>query len=118
MEPRVLLIVKVPRGLKILDTPRPEGQGALIRRTVAVGTPLEAYGIHNINGVNYARLVPQNPLKQEWVRVAEADHSIEYVDVINLDPSNDELAALMKVLSELANSNTLLATALREITRK
>ncbi len=118
LEPRYLLIVKVPRGLKILDTPRPEGQGAFSRRIVPVGTPLDAYGIHNINGVDYARLVPQNPLKQEWVRVAEADHSIEYVDVINLDPSNDGIDALMKVLSELANSNTLLATALRELARK
>lgn len=116
MEAKFLLIVKVPRGIVVIDTPRAQGQGAIVRRSVAVGTPLEAYGIHNINGVNYARLVPQNPQKSEWVRVAEADHSIEYVDVIELDPpENNEL---MSVLRELASSNTLLATALRELARK
>lgn len=87
MEPKYLLIVKVPRGLIIRDTPRPESQGGIRMRTEAVGKQLYAYGVHNIDGVDYARLVPQNPQKPEWVRVAEADHSIEYVDVIPLEES-------------------------------
>ena len=115
--PKFLLIVKVPRGIVIVDTPRAQSQGAQVRRAVAVGMPLEAYGIHNISGVDYARLVPQNPVKAEWVRVAEADHSIEYVDVIDLQPSN-ELSGLIQVLSALASAETLLATALHEIAKR
>jgi hypothetical protein len=107
---KFLLIVKVRLGLNILDTPRPQSQGAYVRRSVPVGTGLYAYGIHNIDGVDYARLVAQNPLKPEWVRVAEADHSIEYVDVIDMKPENDA--------GQLATALTLLATALRELTRK
>ena len=117
MEPKFLLIVKVPRGLNILDTPRPQSAGAVVRRSVPVGTPLDAFGIHNVQGVDYARLVPQNPLKKEWVRVAEADQSIEYVDVIPLG-GDGETSQLIQALSELANANTLLATALRELARK
>jgi len=75
-----------------------------------VGAQIYAYGIHNINGVEYARLVPRDPTRQEWIRVAEADHSIEYVDVINLD-SNDSTG-------ELVDAITLLATAVRDLARK
>lgn len=110
MEPNYLLIVKSPRGLIIRDTPRPESQGGRSMRAVPVGTQLYAYDIHTIDGVPYARLVPQNPQKPEWVRVAEADHSIEYVDVIVLTVSDST--------SELATAITLLATAMREIARK
>lgn len=113
MDPKFLLIVKVSKGVVIRDTPRPESQGGRAMRSVPVGTALHAYGIHNVGGVDYARLIPQNPLKQEWVRVAEADHSIEYVDVIELENDNN----LLNALNELANANTLLATALRELTR-
>ena len=116
-DPKFLLIVKVPRGIVIIDTPRSQAQGAQVRRSVAVGTPLDALSIHNVGGVQYARLVPQNPLKQEWVRVAEADHSIEYVDVFDLHP-DEGLSELIQSLSVLANANTLLATALRELARK
>jgi len=93
MEPRFLLIVKVPKGIVIRDTPRPEGQGGNHMRAVPVGRSLYAYGVHNIQGVDYARLVPQNPQRPEWVRVAEADHSIEYVDVIDLGTSDDSSVA-------------------------
>jgi hypothetical protein len=110
MEPKYLLIVKSPRGLIVRDTPRPESQGGRNMRAVPVGTQLYAYDIHNIDGVPYARLVPQNPQKPEWVRVAEADHIVEYVDVIDIGISDP--------MSELANSITLLATALREFARR
>lgn len=115
---KLLLIVKVEKGLRILDTPRPLGKGAVERRAEPVGKGLYAYGIHNIGGVEYARLVPQNPLKPEWVRVAEADRSIEYVDVINLDDedgTSNLMQTLIQCLEELAVANTLLANALRNI---
>lgn len=101
MEPKVLLIVKVPRGIIVRDTPRPESQGGRAMRTVAVGTALYAYDIHNIDGVEYARLVPQNPQKPEWVRVAEADHSNEYVDVYPLEQADTETAALTAAIRDL-----------------
>jgi hypothetical protein len=90
--PKHLLIVKQPRGLIVRDTPRAESEGSIRLRTEAVGKQLQAYSIHNISGVPYARLVPQNPTKPEWVRVKEADGSIEYVDVINLEEVPSGLA--------------------------
>lgn len=110
MDAKYLLIVKVPSGLKVLDTPRPVSAGARVLRAEPVGKNLYALGIHNIAGVEYARLKGQNSLVNEWVRVAEADHSIEYVDVIDLEPKSD--------MNTLADSITLLATAVRELARK
>ena len=101
-KPKFLLIVIVPRGLVIHDLPRPQSEGALQRRTVPVGTQLEAYSIHNIAGVPYARLVPQNPQKPEWVRVREADGSIEYVDVIDLQ--EEETTGLAQAIRMLAQA--------------
>jgi len=101
MEPKLLLIVKVPKGLVIRDTPRPESQGGRAIRSVAVGTPLYAYNIINVGGVDYARVVPQNPQKPEWVRVAEADGSMEYVDVMELE-SGGEQSELARAIKELA----------------
>jgi hypothetical protein len=107
MDPKYLLIVKVKNGLVIRDTPRPESEGGRPIRTVGVGTSLNALGIHNINGVDYARLVPQNPLRSEWVRVAEADHSIEYVDVIEFfeKTENEKLADAINNLADAIRSH-------------
>jgi hypothetical protein len=98
---KFMLIVKVPRGLVVRDRPAPEAQGALKMRSEPVGRALMAYGIHNIMGVNYARLVPQNPLRAEWVRVAEADHSIEYVDVVEI-PGADGSGSIAQAINRLA----------------
>jgi hypothetical protein len=83
-EPKYQLIVKVPKGVIVRDRPAPDSQGANKMRAEPVGKSLMAYTIINIGGVDYAGLIPQNPLRPEWVRVAEADHSIEYVEVIPL----------------------------------
>ncbi len=107
--PKYLLVVKVASGVFTRRTPRPESQGGLKVRSVPVGTALYATLIINVDGVDYANLVPQNPLVPEWVRVAEKDHSIEYVDVIKLEQSGT---------SELADAITLLATAVRDLARK
>jgi hypothetical protein len=101
MEPKYLLIVKVTKGLVIRDTPRPESQGGRAMRSVAVGTALYAYDIHNIHGVEYARLVPQNPQRPEWVRVAEADHSMEYVDVYPFEQDTSDVSALVSAIGLL-----------------
>jgi hypothetical protein len=102
MEPKILLIVKVRQGIIVRDTPRPQSQGGREIRSVVVGTALYAYDIHNMDGVEYARLVPQNPQKPEWVRVAEANHSIEYVDVFPLEKSSEE-TALVSAIRELTD---------------
>lgn len=110
MEPKYLLIVKSASGLIVRDTPRAESQGGRRMRGVGVGSALYAYDIHNVGGVEYARLVPQNPQKPEWVRVAEADRSVEYVDVIKLGGGQAE--------SELTRAITLLAQAVNALAEK
>ena len=71
-------------------------------RVVPVGAQLYAYGIHNIAGVPYARLVPLNPQKPEWVRVAEADHSVEYADVIELTDETVDTSQIAEAIIRLA----------------
>ncbi len=104
MEPKYLMIVKQPLGIVIRDTPRPESQGGHVVRTVAVGTQLYAYLTTNIDGVPYALLVPQNPQRPEWIRVAEADHSKEYVDVYPLDAPSNGSADLVAAINNLADA--------------
>jgi len=110
MEPKYLLIVKVVRGLAVRDTPRPESQGAKLIRNMPVGSQLYAYDIHHFENVPYARLVPLNAQRPEWVRVAEADNNTVYVDVIELETKDS--------MSALADAITLLATAIREAAHK
>jgi hypothetical protein len=109
-QPKLLLIVKAVKGLVVRDTPRPESRGGKALRSVPVGAQLYAYEIHYFESVAYARLVPINPQRPEWVRVAEADGETEYVDVIELE-TQDSTASL-------ANAITLLATAVRELAKK
>jgi len=104
---RYLLIVKVSKGIYIRDTPRPESQGARAIRGVGVGTALYAYQIHTIEGVQYARLVTRN-MQPEWVRVAEANGGMEYVDVIEFGTpdSHDTLANAIKDLADAIRSKS------------
>jgi hypothetical protein len=101
MQQKYMLIVKVPRGLIVRDRPGPEGAGARALRAEPVGKVMFAFHILNVEGVDYAALIPQNPLKSEWVRVAERDHSIEYVDVI---PIESESVQIQDALLEIANA--------------
>ena len=110
-EPKYLLIVKHKEGLWVRNTPRPQSEGGIGIRKAAVGSSLYAYNIHNINGVPYARLVPQNPTKPEWVRVKEADGSVEYVDVIDLYES---ASGMVNAIDQLAQAIETLARVLSE----
>jgi hypothetical protein len=112
MEPKYQLIVKVPRGLVVRDRPAPESKGANKMRSEPVGRSLVAYTIINIEGVDYAGLIPQNPLKPEWVRVAEADHSIEYVEVIPLDGNSASPQVSDTAVQRLADAVENLAEAI------
>lgn len=110
MEPRYLLIVKPPAGLKIWDTPRPQSEGAIQRRSEAKGAQLYAYSIHNFQGVPYARLVPRDPTKPEWVRVSEAGAAVNtWCDVIDLAPSDDATDRLAGAIDRLAIAVSALA---------
>jgi len=102
MEAKILLIVLPPAGLNIWDTPRPQSQGALLRRAVAKGTPLYAYRIVNFQGVPYAWLQPQDPNKPEWVRVAEADGVTKYVEIIQseVEPAPNQLAQAIRYAAD------------------
>jgi hypothetical protein len=104
MDPRFQLIVKVPAGLVVRDRPAPESRGAAKMRKEPVGKSLMAYTIVNIEGVNYAGLITQNPLRPEWVRVAEADHSIEYVEVILLSGSDGGNGDIANALNRIADA--------------
>lgn len=105
MEAKYQLIVKVPRGVVVRDRPAPDSMGAVKMRAEPIGKCLMAYTIINIGGVDYAGLIPQNPLKPEWVRVAEADHSIEYVMVIPLDNAgNAQSASIADALNRIADA--------------
>lgn len=85
--PKYILTVRVKDGLVVRDTPRSQSDGGLKLRTEPVGKILRAYNIIWVGPVQYAQLVPQNPLKSEWVRVAESDNSIVYVEVEPINPS-------------------------------
>lgn len=110
-KPTKLLVVTVPAGLIIRDTPRPESKGGKALRKVGVGAQLYAYQIHYFDDVAYARLEPLNPARPEWVRVAEAD-GMKYADVIDLE-EGDSTAALANAVTLLATAVTLLATEFR-----
>lgn len=111
MEPKYLLVVTAPAGLIIRDTPRPESKGGKALRKAAVGTQLYAYDTHFFESVEYARLVPINPQRPEWIRIAEADGGTTYAEKIELESQQDPTSAL-------ADAITLLATAVRELARK
>lgn len=117
MHPQKLLIVTAKKGLVVCDTPRPVSEGGIEIRKVSVGAQVYAYDIHYFDSVPYARLVPANPQRPEWARIAEVDGETEYVDVIELE-TNDNVGALADSITLLANSITLLATNFREWGRK
>jgi len=112
-KPKYLLIVKVAAGIVSRRTPRSQAQGGVQVRAIAVGTALYAHVIINVDGVRYANILPQNPIIPEWVRVAEKDNSIEYVDVIELEDAKAD-----ESIRELASAVTLLATAVRELAKR
>ena len=92
--------MKVTKGVIVRDRPAPESQGAIRRRAEPVGTALNVDLTVNIDGVNYARLIPQNPLKPEWVRVAERDNSIVYLDLYPVEATSDGQAGAINRLAD------------------
>lgn len=116
MEPKYQLIVQVAAGVIVRDRPAPQSRGAAKMRAEPVGKTLMAHTIINIEGVDYAGLIPQNPLKPEWVRVAEADRSIVYVDVIKLD--NNGSGELVNAINRHADAVENMAEAIWALAKK
>ena len=100
-EPKYLLIVTARNGLVVRNTPRAESVGGVKLRAESVGAQLYAFRIINVDGVQYAALIPRNPFQPEWVRVAEAGGSPAYVDVIPLTQApNDRLVEAIERLTD------------------
>ena len=106
MDAKYLLIVTAKNGLVARDTPRPQSEGGIqVGAPYPVGSQIFAYDIHNINGVPYARIVPRNPYKNEWVRTSETGGANPYADVVPLeDDSQNELAKAINNLAEAIRS--------------
>ena len=102
--PKYTVVVNVKDGVVVRDRPAPESRGAARIRTEPVGKVLFGWKILNVEGVDYVGLVPQNPLKTEWVRRAERDNSIVYVDVQPLDEASagDGQSAIADALNRIA----------------
>jgi hypothetical protein len=109
MEPKYQLIVRV--GLIVRDAPLSQAGGGRELRRVKAGATLMCADIHNIGGVDYARLVSTNPAVTEWVRVAEADRNVVYVDVIPLGNSASTAVSAEAVI-RLADAIEKMADAL------
>lgn len=124
-QPKFRLIVTEPQGWKILDRPQPTSGGALSSRADMVGSLKYAYEIVSFDGVPYACLVPKDPAKMEWGRVAEAGGVLfddegnyikqvrgvrQYVKVI---PLTDNDSLLVMVLRELIQAINILTSQLR-----
>ena len=99
-----VVIVQAKAGMRVLDRPGSTTDGAIVRRAVPSGSTLDAYSVHYINGVPYARLVPQFPTKPEYIRIAERDESIVYCDVINLEAEAQVPSDLLAVLERIAKA--------------
>ena len=111
--PKYIVVVNVKDGVIVRDRPAPESRGAARIRTEPIGKVLFGWKILNVEGVDYVGLVPQNPLKTEWVRRAERDNSIVYVDVQPLDETTNGGES-----SEIASAINRVAFALDKIADK
>ena len=103
MEAKKIVIPIFPLGANVWDRPQPKSMGAVLRRTVAIGTPLPCYGVFKMaDGVRYAWLVPVADGKQEWMRVEEPGtvYAIE-VDTDTTPSLVDAIFALISQIKEL-----------------
>ncbi len=104
---RYLIIITAPAGLKIMDTPRPQSQGAIVRRAEGKGSQLYAYKIINFAGVDYAMLVPRDPNKPDWMRMGEADRPrlyAEETDLLGGDVDDDPIARALNNIADAIRS--------------
>lgn len=72
-----------------------------------------------MNGVPYAQIVPRNPTKPEWIRVAEADNSLIYLKVEDLYPnepvpqSGGSDALLISALTRIADQLVIISSKMK-----
>lgn len=109
-EPRYIILPLV--SCPIWDTPRSQALGAIKRRNAIIGKPLLVYDILVFDGgVEYAWLVPQDPTRDEWVRMAEAGGTPKYADRFPITSSGADASTntLISVLREIKNAIEQLA---------
>ena len=113
IKPRYKCVVQVRAGMTSRDTPRAQNDGGMAMNLYKVGDTLYAFQILQVKGVPYAQIVPRDPMKPEWVRVAEADNSIIYLKVEDLYPNEPEnggdSADLTRAVYRLADAILALA---------
>ncbi len=109
-EPKFRLIVTESLGWKILDRPTPTSNSP---RADIVGSLKYAYEIISFDGVAYACLVPKDPNKVEWGRVAESG-GVLFDDDGNYVKQVKGGRAYVKVIP-LVNTESLLIVLLREL---
>jgi hypothetical protein len=110
LEPKFRLIVVEPLGWKILDRPTPTANSP---RSDIVGKMRYAYDIISFDGVAYANLVPTDPGKVEWGRVAEPG-GVVFDDEGNYVKQVRGVRAYVKVIP-LVNNESILISVMREL---
>lgn len=120
IKPRYKLTVMVKSGMTSRDKPGSQNDGANAMNTYAVGSPnLYAFQVIQVNGVPYAQIVPRNPTKPEWMRVAEADNSLIYLKVEDLYPnepvpqSGGSDALLISALTRIADQLVIISSKMK-----
>lgn len=110
LEPKYRLIVIEPFGWKILDRPTATANSS---RADVVGRMRYAYDIISYEGVAYASLVPNDPNKIEWGRVAEQG-GVLFDDDGNYVKQVKGVRAYVKVIP-LINNESILISVMREL---
>lgn len=100
----LLVIITERFGMDILDRPISQSEGAKVLRKEQCGTRLTAIAKIFKNGVPYAVLVPREPNKPEYMRIAERDNSIVFAEVIEIEPETDKIAEAIKELTEVVRT--------------
>lgn len=110
LEPKYRLIVTELLGWKNLDRPTATANSP---RSDIVGKMRYAYEIISFDGVAYACLVPTDPTKVEWGRVAEQG-GVLFDDNGNYLKQVKGVHAYVKVIP-LVNNDSLLIAVIREL---
>lgn len=116
IKPRYKCVVFAKLGMTSRDTPRSQSDGGIAMNTYKVGDTIYAFQILQVKGVPYAQIVPRDPMKPEWIRVAEADNAIIYLKVTDLYPDEEqehhggESDELARAVNRLADAVLTLAS--------
>jgi hypothetical protein len=101
MQAKYNILITAKAGLNVWDRPAAQSEGAIKRYAQPCGSTRDAYQIINQDGVPYAQLVPQNPIKPEYMRLNERDMSQVYAIATPLNSGIDsDLAEAIRYLAD------------------